>query len=787
VADESDLEKLFAARREIDRALLEQHARFVAVMFTDIVGSTAFFERKGDIEGLALVKRHNDALLPLVPAHGGRVVKTIGDAIMAVFDTAASAAACAARMQQTLRTMNLAQPGEGEIHIRIGIHAGKALLDAGDLFGDTVNVAARVNHEAGPDEVLLSEAGFTGLGGKLPARPRGSAALKGKSAKVALFALDYGEGTPPIPVAATSTPSAQVKSEELFVLELGRTESGLRVSVLDGARDKGTVKAFAEVALRPEALDALARSFGTFMHAGPPSYRDEICDLGGRLFTEALPARAQDRLRQSEVRFARVMLDDALCHVPWELLHDGHEFLCLRFAAGRTVVARASTLPGVRMPVQDVQRALVVSNPSGDLPASGREGEAVATLLRDGAGLEVTALTGPVSRAQFLAALQGTHWLHFAGHAVQAREQAPAGLLCSDGVVGAAELMDAIGATAPAVVFANACRATGEAWVDAARGSSSIASGLLLRGVGHFLAPAWELPDEDGLAFALRFYEHALAGVCFGEAVRRARLSLLAQASTPVSFAGYVLYGDPRLRLPTARLAAQPLTRSVDQSGPHAMPAPAVLAEVLPPEPPVPLPRRSWQLAAGLAAGAIALGGGVLMLRKPAPMQAPTPIVPAPPVPAAIADPARHQGPLRLAVLPFKNLTADPKLEFLAEAWPEGLTTDLAGKPGYQLIEHAQLQQELDYAAFTNNANVVDPATRAQLGKIHGAEVVVLGSYQRQGETVRASARFVDAETGEVLAAVKVDRASTALLLLQDAVATELLTAAATAHARMRR
>ena len=64
--DDRELERLFAARREIDRALLEKHAREVAVLFTDIVGSTRFFERKGDIEGLALVKRHNDALFPVI-------------------------------------------------------------------------------------------------------------------------------------------------------------------------------------------------------------------------------------------------------------------------------------------------------------------------------------------------------------------------------------------------------------------------------------------------------------------------------------------------------------------------------------------------------------------------------------------------------------------------------------------------------------------------------------------------------------------------------------------------
>lgn len=789
MSESSDLEKLFAARREIDRELLEKHAREVAVMFTDIVGSTSFFERKGDIEGLALVKRHNDALFPLVSAHGGRVVKTIGDAIMAVFETAPAAASCAAEMQKTLAAMNAAHPGEGEIHVRIGIHAGRALLDQGDLFGDTVNVAARVNHEARADEVLLSQAAASTLPKALATWPRGQMQFKGKSEPMPVVALNWGAGAPPPPAPPEETsqpPRVEGRREELFVLELGRGAEGLRVSVLDGDKDKGTVKAFADVPLQAAALDELARSFGTFMHAGPATYRDEVRALGERLFAEALPPRAQRKLAQSEVHFARIMLEDALVHVPWELLHDGREFLALRYAVGRTVATRSATSPGVKMPVHEVARALVVSNPSGDLPAAGREGKAVAGLLRDGAGLEVVHLEGPVTRAQFQEALRGAHWLHFAGHTAQPRDGKSAGFVLADAVVDAQALMDAVGAQAPAVVFANACRASGEQWLEAARGISSLASGLLMRGVQHYLGPMWELPDEDGLAFALRFYEHALAGVPLGEAVRRARQSLYASAATPNAFAGYVLYGDPRLALPAARarLAPQPVTRSTETSGPFAIP-PRELARLsnaspgqgqpLPPQVPEPVvPRKRAQLAvAGAAIACAVLGGALVWSTRGSKPVEPQPV---PAVKPAAADPARHTGPLRLAVLPFKNVSGERKLDYLKEAWPEALITDLAGQKTYQLIERGQLDLDLGELAFSQKEGVVDPATRAQLGKIQGAEVVVLGSFQKDGDTVRAQVRFVNAETGEVLEALKADRPASSLLELQDAVTSAMET-----------
>jgi tetratricopeptide (TPR) repeat protein len=101
----------------------------MAVLFTDIVGSTAYFEQRGDVEGLALVHRHNDLLFPLVPAHGGRVVKTIGDAIMAVFDDTGRAVAAAVAMQRALA--GDASAGHEAIHIRIGLHTGTVLKDKG--------------------------------------------------------------------------------------------------------------------------------------------------------------------------------------------------------------------------------------------------------------------------------------------------------------------------------------------------------------------------------------------------------------------------------------------------------------------------------------------------------------------------------------------------------------------------------------------------------------------------------------------------------------------------------
>jgi TolB-like protein len=141
--------------------------------------------------------------------------------------------------------------------------------------------------------------------------------------------------------------------------------------------------------------------------------------------------------------------------------------------------------------------------------------------------------------------------------------------------------------------------------------------------------------------------------------------------------------------------------------------------------------------------------------------------------PVATPDPSRHQGPLRLSVLPFKNVSGNEKLDFLKDALQESVLTDLGPMKDVKMIERGQIDLDLKELDF-EQTKYVDPTTRAVIGKINGAEVVVLGGFQRVGGTVRVSTRLVDAETGEVLETFKVERTDDQVLELQDQVAEQL-------------
>jgi len=129
----------------------------VAVLFSDIKGSTAYFEKFGDAQGLAMVQRHNAMLFPVIEECGGRVVKTIGDAIMAVFEEPKGAVQGAIAMQRVLEGDRIGQPFEEHIHIKVGLHSGPCIVKDNDIYGDVVNVASRVQNQAEPDQILITE------------------------------------------------------------------------------------------------------------------------------------------------------------------------------------------------------------------------------------------------------------------------------------------------------------------------------------------------------------------------------------------------------------------------------------------------------------------------------------------------------------------------------------------------------------------------------------------------------------------------------------------------------
>jgi class 3 adenylate cyclase len=136
----------------------------LAFLFTDLTGSTALYQAVGQTRAFRLVQDHFRILRASVTAHEGAVVKTIGDAVMATFPTGAQALAAALAMQRDIRQLDTGGAVDPGRLLKIGIHEGPCIAVGAngrlDYFGTTVNIAARVEHESGGGEVVVTDTVF---------------------------------------------------------------------------------------------------------------------------------------------------------------------------------------------------------------------------------------------------------------------------------------------------------------------------------------------------------------------------------------------------------------------------------------------------------------------------------------------------------------------------------------------------------------------------------------------------------------------------------------------------
>ena len=165
---------------------------FRTILFTDVEGSTALTQRLGDTKARELLREHERIVREALAAHGGSEVKTIGDGFMTSFSSATKALECAIAMQRAFAEHN---ESAGEpIKVRVGLNAGEPIAEGDDLYGTSVNLAARIAAKAEGGEILTSDT-VRGLvaGKKFLFSDRGETAMRGFEDSVRLYALSWRE------------------------------------------------------------------------------------------------------------------------------------------------------------------------------------------------------------------------------------------------------------------------------------------------------------------------------------------------------------------------------------------------------------------------------------------------------------------------------------------------------------------------------------------------------------------------------------------------------------------
>src|SRR6201997_3608109 len=132
-----------------------EHRKLAAIMFTDMVGYSALSQRNDKL-ALELLEEHRELLRQIFPRFHGSEIKTIGDAFLVEFNSALEAAQCAIEIQRTLAKHNADSPAKRQIQVRIGIHIGDVVHRGGDVYGDGVNIASRIEQLAGAGGICVS-------------------------------------------------------------------------------------------------------------------------------------------------------------------------------------------------------------------------------------------------------------------------------------------------------------------------------------------------------------------------------------------------------------------------------------------------------------------------------------------------------------------------------------------------------------------------------------------------------------------------------------------------------
>ena len=282
----------------------------VAVLFADVSGSTRLYETVGDAAALATI----DGCLSLVrtacEGRGGRVVKTIGDEVMAVFPAADQAAEAAAEMQA--RISELPPVGRARLAIRVGFHFGPAIVVEGDVFGDSVNVAARMTALANGEQVILSRQTADVLSPLLRARVRelDSLTVKGKHKDIGIFELIW-QG----PEADLTALAARPALRPARIL----LRHGTREIALDDARSSLTV------GRDPQNDVVVADRMASRVHARIERRRDKfvLIDQSSNGTFVTVEGEAEIQLRREELILrgrGRVTFGHALQEVADEVL-----------------------------------------------------------------------------------------------------------------------------------------------------------------------------------------------------------------------------------------------------------------------------------------------------------------------------------------------------------------------------------------------------------------------------------------------------------------------------------
>lgn len=346
-----------------------------------------------------------------------------------------------------------------------------------------------------------------------------------------------------------------------LVLDIQHTNDKLRMCIFLRSATETTVRQYSEINVSFPEINKTCQETALLLnkadnHGIIETHRirdlKQDCSL---LFDLLLTKTIKQRLKEAEGVNLVLSLDESIVHIPWEILFDGENFLCLKFNLGRSMRIKDMPYEPSYKQLSAPLNMLILANPQGNLPFAGREGVAIKdTLDKKRAVIRVDLKTTHIENDYIKKNIRDYDIIHFAGHADYFLDKPQdSGWLFEDGRLRSRDIIK-LGEISglPTLVFAHACETadTGFMGISAEKEVYSLARAFLISGVRHYIATLCKIPDEASIIFAREFYFQMLLDRPVGEAVRLARLGLLKKyGETQISWMSYIVFGDPAFRL----------------------------------------------------------------------------------------------------------------------------------------------------------------------------------------------------------------------------------------------
>ena len=224
LAEQLSMTELIRLQDVLSKAIVRRFEKRLALVFSDVVGSTPYFARFGDEAGRKLQQRHYDLVTAAITPEGGRVVDTAGDGVFLCFESVTAASRAMVGLLRSIVRDNDSRAAEHRLNLRVGVHIGPVLTDGVLVAGDAVNFCSRVAGSAGAGELRLSLAAYselTELELRLKSRRQRAVELKGVASPQELFTLDWLDATK-FPTKVLFEDGTEQRLPTLDVIRFGR-------------------------------------------------------------------------------------------------------------------------------------------------------------------------------------------------------------------------------------------------------------------------------------------------------------------------------------------------------------------------------------------------------------------------------------------------------------------------------------------------------------------------------------------------------------------------------------